>query len=69
MEQKTRDYFSFFLGIYFFGLSLYVQSVVLPSNGRPTALHLILSLTFCVLGLLFFLRGFRHVIYVWGKPG
>jgi hypothetical protein len=33
------------------------------------ALHLILSLTFSVLGLLFFLRGFRHVIYVWDKPG
>jgi hypothetical protein len=68
MEQKTRDYFSFFLSIYFFGLALCALWALLPSSGRPTAMHLMLSLTFCTLGLVFFLRGLRLVIYAWDKP-
>jgi len=66
-EQKTRDYFSFFLSAYFFVLSLLTPFEVLPVSGRPTAVHFILSMIFCVLGVIFFLRGQRVVVYVWGQ--
>ena len=68
MEQKTRDYFSFFLSIYCFALALIVQFVVLPPSGKPTAVHLMLSLVFCVLGVYFCLRGQKVIVLVWGKP-
>ncbi len=68
MEQKTRNYFLFLLSIYCFALALIVQFVVLPQSGKPTAVHLMLSLIFCVLGVFFCLRGQRVVVLVWGKP-
>jgi hypothetical protein len=68
MEQKTRDYFSFFLSVYCFALALGVQFVVLPPSGRPTAVHLMLSLLFSVFGVFFCLRGQRVIVLVWGKP-
>ncbi len=66
-EQHTRDYFSFFLAVYFFALSVLTPFEVLPRSGKPTAVHLMLSLVFCVLGVVFFLRGQRRVVYVWGQ--
>jgi NhaP-type Na+/H+ or K+/H+ antiporter len=66
-EKKTRNYFSFFLSVYFFVLSLLTPFEVLPSSGRPTAIHLILSLIFCVLGVVFFLRGLKVVVFIWGQ--
>lgn len=66
-ETKSRDYFSFFLSVYFFVLSCLTPLVVLPSSGKPLAIHLILSLIFCVCGVIFFLRGLRVVVYVWGQ--
>jgi hypothetical protein len=64
MQYKTRRYFAWILSVYFFGLAVMCLHWVLPLNGKPTAVHFVVSGLCCVVAVVCFLIGLRPVIVV-----
>ncbi|GEM_PF-1081609 len=64
MQYKTRRYFAWILSVYFFAIGVLCLNWVLPANGKPTAVHFMVSGACLVAGVVSFLIGLKPVIVV-----